>query len=101
MASPQFYVMRKAEVDLLRQLLTNLKDAIPHLKGMDVDFFPLADASGNSRLLKLLAADKEDGEPGSQGGGGLPADYTFEEFTICVDGAPETRWWPTWTSDPS
>jgi hypothetical protein len=35
------------------------------------------------------------------GGSGLPADYTFEEFTICVSGSPETRWWPTWESDPS
>ncbi len=33
---------------------------------------------------------------GGGGGGG-----TYEEFTICVDGAPETRWWPTWESDPS
>ena len=26
---------------------------------------------------------------------------TFEEFTICDSGTPATRWWPTWTSDPS
>jgi hypothetical protein len=31
---------------------------------------------------------------------GLPDGYTFEEFTICVDGAPETRWWPTWLTNP-
>lgn len=37
---------------------------------------------------------------GVEGGGSLPAGYTFEEFTICVDGEPETRWWPTWTSNP-
>lgn len=33
--------------------------------------------------------------------GSLPANYTYEEFTICVDGSPETRWWPTWTTDPT
>lgn len=33
--------------------------------------------------------------------GGLPDGYTFEEFTICDSGTPATRWWPTWTSDPS
>ena len=39
---------------------------------------------------------------GSDGGGGsLPAGYTFEEFTICDSGTPATRFWPTWTSDPS
>ena len=26
---------------------------------------------------------------------------TFEEFTICESGSPATRWWPTWTADPS
>jgi hypothetical protein len=26
---------------------------------------------------------------------------TFEEFTICDSGTPATRYWPTWTSDPS
>ena len=26
---------------------------------------------------------------------------TFEEFTLCDSGTPATRWWPTWTSDPS
>lgn len=29
------------------------------------------------------------------------AGATFEEFTICDSGVPATRWWPTWTSDPS
>lgn len=38
---------------------------------------------------------------GGGGGGGLPAGYTFEEFTICDSGSPATRYWPTWTSDPS
>lgn len=32
---------------------------------------------------------------------GLPAGYTFEEFTICEDGTPATRWIPTWTSNPT
>lgn len=35
------------------------------------------------------------------GAGGLPTGYTYEEFTICVSGTPETRWWPTWLTDPS
>lgn len=26
---------------------------------------------------------------------------TYEEFTICDSGTPATRWWQTWTSDPS
>jgi len=34
------------------------------------------------------------------GGVGLPAGYTFEEFTICDSGTPATRWWPTWTTNP-
>jgi hypothetical protein len=34
------------------------------------------------------------------GGAGLPADYTFEEFTICDSGTPATRWWPTWLTNP-
>lgn len=34
-------------------------------------------------------------------GGGLPAGYTFEEFTICDSGSPATRWMATWTSNPS
>lgn len=32
--------------------------------------------------------------------GGLPAGYTFEEFTICDSGTPVTRWWPTWLTNP-
>lgn len=40
-------------------------------------------------------------DPNTTNTNGVPAGYTFEEFTICVDGAPETRWWPTWTSDPT
>jgi len=36
----------------------------------------------------------------ASGGDGLPDGYTFEEFTICVDGTPETRFWPTWTTNP-
>lgn len=38
--------------------------------------------------------------PGLSTGGGLPAGYTFEEFTICDSGTPATRWWPTWTANP-
>jgi len=34
------------------------------------------------------------------GGAGLPAGYTFEEFTICDSGEPATRWWPTWLTNP-
>ncbi len=34
------------------------------------------------------------------GGAGLPAGYTFEEFTICDSGSPATRWWPTWLTNP-
>lgn len=41
----------------------------------------------------------------TSGGGGIlggsTVDYVFEEFTICVDGLPETRWWPTWLTNPS
>jgi len=35
-----------------------------------------------------------------QSSAGLPAGYTFEEFTICDSGTPATRWWPTWLTNP-
>lgn len=47
---------------------------------------------------------------GGTGSGGVSVDLvtlitdaggTFEEFTICESGSPATRWWPTWTADPS
>ncbi len=32
---------------------------------------------------------------------GVGGSGTFEEFTICVDGAPETRWIPTYLVRPA
>lgn len=40
-------------------------------------------------------------EESTRGAGSLPTGYTYEEFTICDSGTPASRWWPTWTSDPS
>lgn len=53
-------------------------------------------------LTKQSATDGDVAwETPSGGGGSLPAGYTFEEFTICDSGSPDTRWWPTWTSEPT
>ena len=80
-----------------------------------------AKVNAHSRLLKKMRGEKGvsvtvtpggivvRGEPAtattgttaSSSGTGLPAGYTFEQFTICDSGSPATRWWPTWTSDPS
>lgn len=60
--------------------------------------------------IKVLVSDgnvvieynpEANGSDGISGASGLPNGYTFEEFTICDSGTPATRWWPTWTSDPS
>lgn len=53
------------------------------------------DAADGALMISL------DGGTEGASGTGLPDGYTFEEFTICVSGAPATRWWPTWTSNPS
>ena len=38
---------------------------------------------------------------GVAGASGTDADGTYEEFTICDSGVPASRWWLTFTSDPS
>lgn len=42
------------------------------------------------------------GIPGSgSSSSGLPAGYTFTQFTICNSGNSNTVWWPIWPNNPT
>jgi len=57
---------------------------------------------GVDEIPRLPDANEVDtSSGGGSSGGSLPPGYSWEEFTICANGVPETRWWPTWTANPS
>lgn len=75
--------------------LINIANAVANIEGRDGI---LVDITDNNIVIKLGGQDQDGGLETVEG---LPAGYTFEEFTICDSGSSATRWWPTWTSDPS
>ena len=59
----------------------------------------IGDVDGLEAALRKIA--NESGGDSDVIAGLVDTGATFEEFTICDSGTPATRWWPTWTSDPS